>query len=145
MCSSDLHVVAEPLMRPPGVDAMAALKTRVAALTGEPFDPAHPLWQFHLVEDLDGGEGAGRSALIARVHHCVGDGIALISVLLSITDGGKPPPERPHDAAEPDPGEWLADVLIKPVADATIKAIGLTGDGMARSIDLMAQIGRAHV
>ena len=27
------------------------------------------------------------SALIARIHHCIGDGIALISVMLSITDG----------------------------------------------------------
>ena len=139
--SLERHVVAEPLMRPPGVDAMAALKTRVAALTGEPFDPAHPLWQFHLVEDLDGGEGAGRSALIARVHHCVGDGIALISVLLSITDGGRPPPARAlqtHEDDATDPGEWLAEALIRPVADATIRAIGLTGDGMARSIELMA-------
>lgn len=134
----DRHVVAETLPVAPGQPPIEALKGRVAELTGVALDPAHPLWQLHLVEWLDEGSGEGRSALIARIHHCVGDGIALISVLLSITDGGKPPPERPHDAAESDPGEWLADVLIKPVADATIKAIGLTGDGMARSIDLMA-------
>ena len=46
-----------------------------------------PLWQFHLIEDYEGG-----SALIARVHHCIADGIALISVMLSITDGGTDPP-----------------------------------------------------
>jgi len=135
----DHHVVAETLDVPAGDSPLDALKTRVAALTGEALDPDRPLWQFHLVEWLDAGSGQGRSALIARVHHCVGDGIALISVLLSITDGGTPPPVREHEyEPAPDSTEWLADVFIKPVADVTIKAIGLTGDGMAKSIELMA-------
>jgi diacylglycerol O-acyltransferase / wax synthase len=135
----DHHVCAETLDVPAGTAPLEALKARVAALTGEPLDPDRPLWQFHLVEWLDEGSGQGRSALIARVHHCVGDGIALISVLLSITDGGTPPPVREHDdEPAPDSTEWLADVFIKPVADVTIKAIGLTGDGMAKSIEMMA-------
>jgi diacylglycerol O-acyltransferase len=29
-----------------------------------------------------------------RIHHCIGDGIALISVMQSITDGGSDPPKR---------------------------------------------------
>ena len=41
----------------------------------------------HLIEDLDGE----RSALVSRIHHCIGDGIALISVMNSITDGGNDP------------------------------------------------------
>ncbi|HZF78870.1 MAG TPA: hypothetical protein VEZ89_03680 [Rubrivivax sp.] len=38
--------------------------------------------------------------MIARVHHCIGDdGIALISVMLSITDGGSDPRRRrPREA-----------------------------------------------
>jgi WS/DGAT/MGAT family acyltransferase len=38
------------------------------------------LWQFHLVEPY--GEGC---ALICRLHHCIGDGLALVHVLLSLT------------------------------------------------------------
>ena len=40
-----------------------------------------PLWQFHLVERYQGG-----SAVVARIHHCYADGIALVQVLLSLTD-----------------------------------------------------------
>jgi diacylglycerol O-acyltransferase len=54
--------------------------------------PAHPLWQFHLIEDYEGG-----SAIIARIHHCIGDGIALISVMMSITDGGSDPPQAAQE------------------------------------------------
>ena len=72
-----------------------ALKRRVAELATQPLDPSRPLWQFHLVEDLDGAQ----SAMICRIHHCIGDGIALMSVTLSIADGGKPPPQRkPREA-----------------------------------------------
>ena len=72
-----------------GQSERAALQERVGALASEPLDPARPLWQFHLIEGYEGG-----SALIARVHHCIGDGIALISVMMTITDGGSDPPRR---------------------------------------------------
>ena len=50
-----------------------------------------PLWQFHLVDNYAGG-----SALIARIHHCYADGIALVRVLLSMTDAGPDgPPAMP--------------------------------------------------
>ena len=58
-------------------------------LATTPLDPTRPLWQFHLIERYEGG-----SALIVRIHHCIGDGIALISVMMSITDGGSDPPPR---------------------------------------------------
>lgn len=45
-----------------------------------------PLWQFHLVERYRGG-----SALIARIHHCYADGMALVQVLLSLTDTERDP------------------------------------------------------
>lgn len=43
------------------------------------------MWQFHLVEDYQDG-----SAVILRIHHSYADGIALIHVLLALTD---PAPE----------------------------------------------------
>jgi diacylglycerol O-acyltransferase len=89
-----------------------------AALCGElamtPLDPRHPLWQFHLVEDYDGG-----SAIIARIHHCIGDGIALISVMMSITDGGSDPPRRKkRDSPTRRRGDWLSDAVLKPLTDS---------------------------
>ncbi len=130
------HVVAETLAVPAGVAPLEALKARVGELAATPLDPDHPLWELRLVEHLE----SGRSAIITRIHHCIGDGIALISVMLSITDGGLPPPPRaPRDAAEDSEADWFAEALLKPVAELTIKAIGLYGDGMGKSIEFLSQ------
>ena len=129
------HVVAEQLEVPAGQEPLETLKARVGELAATPLDASRPLWELRLVESLE----PGRSAIITRIHHCIGDGIALISVMLSITDGGKPPPARKSrtngNDTEPD---WFTDALLKPVTDLTIKAIGLTGEGMAKSVELMA-------
>lgn len=58
-----------------------ALERFVGTMASSPLDKGRPLWQFHLVEDYNGG-----SALVVRIHHCYADGIALIQVLLSLTD-----------------------------------------------------------
>ncbi len=58
-----------------------ALEKFVSQLASSPLDKSRPLWQFHLVEHYQGG-----SALVVRIHHCYADGIALIQVLLSLTD-----------------------------------------------------------
>ena len=37
-----------------------------------------------------------------------------------------------------DESDWFSDALIKPITDLTVKAIGMTGDGVARSLDLLS-------
>jgi len=59
----------------------AALENLVSDLMSTPLDFSKPLWQFHLVENF----GAG-CALVGRLHHSIADGIALVRVLLSLTD-----------------------------------------------------------
>jgi diacylglycerol O-acyltransferase / wax synthase len=74
----DWHVRESAL---PGKADKKALERFVSQLASSPLDASKPLWQFHLVERYDGG-----SALIARIHHSYADGIALVQVLLSLTD-----------------------------------------------------------
>ena len=129
------HVVAEPLPRQRGQTERQALQQRCADLAGTPLDPDRPLWQFHLVAHYEDG-----CALIMRVHHCIADGIALISVMNTITDGGADPPKRrrrelTEDAAEPD---WLSDAVLKPLTELSVKALGIYGQGMVKSIDMLA-------
>ncbi len=81
------HVLPETLPRRRAQSLEAALQSRVAELAAQALDPAHPLWAMHLVQAYDGG-----SALIVRVHHCIADGLALIAVILSITDDGAATP-----------------------------------------------------
>ena len=129
------HVVREKLQRRRGQSAQDALQARCGELATTALDPAHPLWTFHLIEDYEGG-----SAVIARIHHCIGDGIALISVTLSITDGGNEPPKRRKKPVDEEAGEhdWLADAVLKPLTDIAVKAIGMYGDGVVKSMDVLS-------
>ena len=68
-------------VRLPGAGGERELQAMVGDLASERLDTGKPLWQMHLVENYNGG-----SALITRVHHCIADGIALIGVLLNLTD-----------------------------------------------------------
>jgi len=124
------QVVREKLARRRGQSEQAALQALCGELATTPLDPAHPLWQFHLIEHYEGG-----SAVLVRIHHCIGDGIALTSVVLSITDGGALPPRR---SAVHDDGDWLSSTIIQPLTDLALKAIDLSGEGVVRSMDLVA-------
>lgn len=129
------HVVREKLAPRKGQSERQALQALCGKLATRRLDPRRPLWQFHLVERYEGG-----SALIVRIHHCVGDGIALISVALSITDGGAEPPARkPRRNTGDGQGDWLSDAVIEPLADIAAKAMGITGKGVARSVELLSQ------
>ena len=127
------HVQAEKLERKRGETERSALQRRAGELANTPLDPGHPLWQFHLIEKYEGG-----SALLARIHHCIGDGISLISVMMSITDGGNDPPRRKKRAEPEGEGDWLADAVLKPLTDITVKAIGMYGGGVARSMEMLS-------
>ncbi len=74
----DAHLLP---LRLPGKANDRALQQLVGQLAAEPLDRQRPLWQMHLIENYAGG-----SALIARLHHSIADGIALIGVLLNLTD-----------------------------------------------------------
>ncbi len=123
----DAHIV--PVELPAG-DATAALQTLIGELAATPLDPARPLWQLHLVGHYRGG-----SALIARVHQCIADSIALIGVLQSLTDAGPamvdadapPPPARPDSF----------DQLYAPLTRAMIDGIALSGAVWAKYLSLL--------
>jgi len=120
----DKHVLHTALPAPAGKRELQALVSRLATT---PFDPARPRWQFHLVDNYQGG-----SALILRTHHCYADGIALVRVMLSMTDASEHGPpampfEPPKRKAAPDPDDPLAQ-LMQPLAGVldTAKRIGST-------------------
>jgi diacylglycerol O-acyltransferase len=110
--------VPKSLHAQPGESERHALQRLCGELAMTPLDPRHPLWQFHLVEDYEGG-----SALVARIHHCIGDGIALISVMMSITDGGTIRPGAARRSTAPTTkDDWLNDAVLKP-------SVGADGQG----------------
>jgi len=80
-----------------------ALQDMVSDFMSTPLDFSKPPWQIHLIENYGGG-----CALMVRLHHCIADGIALVFVLLSITDMSPtapwPPSEPQEQAAAKDDG-----------------------------------------
>ena len=88
----DLNYHVQLATLPPPGD-QAALQETASLLASTQLDPSKPLWQFHLIEQY--GEGC---ALICRLHHCIGDGLALVHVLLSATDTE---PATPWPITEP--------------------------------------------
>ncbi len=77
----------------PGDDA--ALQRYMEHRLAAPLDPAHPLWEAHLLD----GYGAG-SAIFCRTHHAMADGLALARVLLSLTESGPSDPPAGEEAQE---------------------------------------------
>ena len=74
----DNHVSHVALPPPSGE---VALRSMVSELMSAPLDSTKPLWHVHVID----GYGPG-SVVLARIHHCIADGIALVRVLLSLTD-----------------------------------------------------------
>lgn len=71
-----LHRVALP-----GAGGRGELEALLGDLLGQPLDLQRPPWQTYLIEDYAGG-----SAVITRLHHCLGDGAALVQMQLALTD-----------------------------------------------------------
>jgi WS/DGAT/MGAT family acyltransferase len=94
----------------------ATLQSLVSDLMSADFDRYKPLWRIYLIEGY--GEGC---AVFARFHHCIADGIALIRVMLSLTDTSpEPDVEEPPPASAP-PASSKKSLLgpVKPLADLT--------------------------
>lgn len=129
-------------LRLPRKAGKAALEKCVSELASTPLDHARPLWQFHLVENFAGG-----SALIARIHHCYADGLALVQVMLSLTDAAPAAASRAQAAKSWLPRErgGVISRLLAPARAGISRAVA-AGSAMVRNPVLaatMAQEGSA--
>jgi len=84
-----LHCVGLPHPRDKG-----ALQRLVSDLMSTSLDFSKPLWQMHVVDGYSPDGRAEGGALIVRLHHALADGMALVGVLLALTEmvpGALPP------------------------------------------------------
>jgi WS/DGAT/MGAT family acyltransferase len=82
------HVRHASLPRPGGV---RQLQRRCAEILERPLDRRRPLWEIWIIEGLE----EGRFAMLAKVHHCMVDGIAGIDILAALLG------TEPTEAIEP--------------------------------------------
>jgi WS/DGAT/MGAT family acyltransferase len=59
----------------------AELQDFVSEQMSQALDPQRPLWCFFYVDNYRYG-----SALVGRIHHCIGDGVSLMQVMLGLSD-----------------------------------------------------------
>jgi len=136
----DYHLRHTAVPPPGGPEELRQVADRVLSL---PLDMRRPLWELWFVEGLDGG----RWAIIAKVHHCVVDGVAASDMMTVLFDLS---PEAPAEHAEvvplrrPEPPpsalrlafDGLRDSIIEPLRQVP----GLPGK-VLRNGDLKAVLG----
>jgi len=104
----DRHVTEETLPAPGGDAELAAA---IATHLERPFDRRHPLWEFRLFKGHRDG-----AVVFARLHHAIGDGVALMVVLLAQTDlsPGGPATVAAGDSLERAALNPFLEILLRP-------------------------------
>jgi WS/DGAT/MGAT family acyltransferase len=142
------HIFREHLKR--GTEA--GLRALAGKIFSRMMDRGKPLWDLFLVDGLSGG----RCALIARVHHCLADGVSgagLPSVLLDANGDAPTPRQRARYHAPPLPGpetsmadalasaySELFDRVLATQAAALEIAQALATDPAGRNIDQLLRL-----
>jgi WS/DGAT/MGAT family acyltransferase len=142
----DLDAHLQCLRLPPRA-GQEQLEAAAGKLASKQLDPRRPLWQIHLIERYRHG-----SAIIARFHHCYADGIALMRVLLSLTDSEPVAPRADASNARDDASSRASNPLafLQPLtglfgsAVATLRDVSQNAsDLVGASLNLLAHPDRA--
>jgi len=130
----DDHVSRASLPSPGG---RAELDAFVARVMSRQLDPDRPLWEMHVVEGLEGD----RTALIAKVHHAILDGVSGASVLAAFLD------LNPRARVVPLPPEWEPAPLpshtqmLRHAATSLVRQPGDTLSMLQAGVEAVADLG----
>ena len=124
---------------PPGSDRVVL--DMAAALYAEDWEPNRPLWQFTIVDGLDGD----RAALLAKMHHTITDGVGGVRLSAMFLDLERDAPEPEAQADEEDDlaGEptSLLDAIRRPL-DLTRKAIAGAAESVTHPVETAQSMAR---
>ncbi len=130
----DDHLSRASLPSPGGT---AELDAFMAAAMSRPLDPDRPLWEMYVVEGLEGD----RSALVAKVHHAILDGVSGASVLAAFLD------VTPRSRVVPLPPEWDPAPLpsntqmLRHAASSLARQPGATLSTLQAGVEAVADLG----
>jgi WS/DGAT/MGAT family acyltransferase len=112
-----------------GAGTMRQLLDLAASITNDPFDRTRPLWQFVVVEGLEGG----RAAMVQKLHHSITDGEGGIRMSEQFID-------LERDAAEPIAG--VHEARSRPARASLLEA---TFDTLTHNLRRSLGMGRRGV
>ncbi len=108
------HIMAAPEW----IGTEADLQEYVSSLAHLPLPEDRSLWQIQVVAEFQDGT----TALIVRIHHCMGDGLALIPVLFSLMDDSAAEKGFPGDRVAKKPQSRWALAAKLPVMGPLVLA-----------------------
>lgn len=118
-----------------GASGGNGLEEVVSDLISTPLDSNKPMWQFHLIDIENGG-----SALLMRIHHCYGDGFALMHILGAITDTAPDKPRLPGaDVRSSSDRRSAIERILGPVPELLGDAVRSAGAIAGTGLDLLAR------
>ena len=130
----DDHLSRASLPSPGG---QAELDAFVAGVMSRQLDPDRPLWEMHVVEGLE----EDRTALIAKVHHAILDGVSGASVLAAFLD------LNPRSRVTQLPPEWDPAPLpsntqmLRHAASSLARQPGDTLSTLQAGVEAVADLG----
>jgi diacylglycerol O-acyltransferase / wax synthase len=123
----------------PAPGTLRQLYDLAARLMQDPFDRTRPLWQFVIVDGLDGGRGA----MFAKLHHTIADGYAalrLAELYLTLERDAPPPPDVDLDRVV---RESVDEDRAAPRGGGGLGGVGTSAVATARHL-WRRQLGRAR-
>lgn len=115
----------------PAPGSMRQLLDLATLIVADPFDRSRPLWQFIIVEGLEGG----RSSLIEKLHHTISDGQGGVELSLQFLDLERnPAPLPPLDP------EVVARAQATSQPDATEALRGAMSDSLRIPLAVLRQV-----
>jgi len=122
----------------------AELKQMTSQILSGVMDRKRPLWDFTLLQGLRGGH----TGVVARIHHCLADGVAgigLMNVLLDSTPVPGRKPKRKKQKPEPqrDSGAALLESLVNSYAHLVNKALTTEAEVLKVAQEIVSANGTA--
>lgn len=99
----EYHLRRTALPKPGDERSLGELVSRLHSVA---LDRSRPLWEFHLIEGLDGG----RFACYVKIHHALLEAVNGVPAVLAVLSKSAKSKSLPAIWAQPLPGAWSADV-----------------------------------
>jgi WS/DGAT/MGAT family acyltransferase len=112
----DYHVRHSSLPRPGSDDQLKRLAGRIVS---QQLDRAKPLWELWVVEGLEGD----RFAIIAKIHHCMIDGVSGVDLTTILLNVGPTSDIEPSDGWHPRPAPSSTQLMVAGAARTARRTI----------------------
>jgi WS/DGAT/MGAT family acyltransferase len=125
------HVHHAGLPHPGGIKELKGIAARIAS---QPLDRERPLWEIWFVEGL----AEGGFAAIAKVHHCMVDGVSGVGVMTALLSPTQDTSFEPAPAWTPRPPPTTLDLLqdgVAGLAGAGIAALRAAGQALSQPLE----------